>query len=177
MATITITSNNTLTPIRRISWKGGDFRKVMAMNEEYNEKDILGYPTSETTAHDVQTASPSALDTPTRLSSSTLCNDNEDIEGQHDPGFHVRSNSWRNKLVEYTMVFMIFLVWMLLIMGVLILTDTLFPTALRSYYKFKELSAELSNTNFELDALKTQMSTLYQSIGRIGTMTIQKFRK
>ncbi|KAI8935490.1 hypothetical protein NX059_008060 [Plenodomus lindquistii] len=173
MATVASTSNNTTTATRRISWKSSDFRKANTMADNLNEKNACEYPISESTAHDLQTASRgSSIDTPTRLSTSTLCDD-EDVEGQPDLGFRVRRKSWRNKLAKYTTVFVIFLVWMLLIAAVLLLTDTFFPMALRSYHTIKTLSAELSNTNFELEALKAKMSVLYQSIGRMGTVTLQ----
>ncbi|KAH9864383.1 hypothetical protein J1614_010317 [Plenodomus biglobosus] len=181
MATTTI-SSNMLTPTRRVSRKYGDFGdKSKTTNEEFNEKDIFDYqyPISESTAHDLQTASPSrSIDnTPTRPRPSLIPNTYKDIEGQRDVEFHTGAPSWREKLVEYTLLFLIILVWMLLIMGVLILTDTLFPTALRSYHKLKELRAGLAETNFELEALKAKMFGLYQSVGHVGALTIQTLRR
>ncbi|CBX91644.1 predicted protein [Plenodomus lingam JN3] len=175
MATTTTANSNCTTPTRRITWKDRDFQTAEATNEPFNEKDFLQYALSETTAHDLQPASPCPIRLPTRPRPSILHHD-DDIEGQHDSGFPTRS-SWRSKLKEYAMLFAIVVVWMLLIMGVLVLTDTLFPTALRSYHRFKEMGVELANTKFELEALKVQMLGVYRSVERVGAMTVQKLRR
>lgn len=180
--TTTITSSNMLTPTRRVSRKYGDFGdKARTTNEDFNEKDIFDYqyPISESTAHELQTASPSrSIDsTPTRPRTCLIPHTYKDVEGQRDAEFHTGAPSWREKLVEYTLLFLIILVWMLLIMGVLILTDTLFPAALRSYHKLKELREGLTEMNFELEALKAKMFGLYQSVGQVGALTIQTFRR
>lgn len=174
MATVGATSRSDLAPIRRISCKGSDNRKAVSV--EFSEKHDIQYTTSETTAHELHNTIPNSLDLPTRPSISTLCN--TDMEGQHDQEFPFGMRSLRRtKFIKCVVIFVVLIAWILLLMGVLILTDTLFPTAVRSYHKLKGLRAQLSEANFELEGLKVQMSMLKQSIGRMGSMTIQKFQR
>jgi len=173
MATSGAISRKDLAHIRRTSSKVSDNQRALLVESE--EKDSPHNTTSDATFHDRRNASPDSLDLPRKPSTSILCD--TDIEGQHEQEFPFGIRSLRTKLVERVVIFLVLIIWMLLLMGVLILTDTLFPTALRSYHRMKELRSQLSRTTFELEEIQAQISILQLMVGRMRLVTIQTYQK
>lgn len=95
-----------------------------------------------------------------------------DIENQYpvDSTKKTSKTSWRETITAYTILFVAIVFYFFLIMGVMVLTDWLIPTALPSYNKLKELGAELANAKFELAGLQAQMKILYQAINHVGSV-------
>lgn len=154
-----VTSTKLETPTRRISWKG-DYDYDIIADESRDEKHANVLTSIEIPVQDIAEPNHHATNDSKR-SLSAGCDG--DIESQYNDEFGHRT-PWKQKIIIYSVVFLSLVLWLLLIMSVLVLTDTLFPTALRSYHKLKELGIELANTKFELAEVKSQISMLYQSV-------------
>ncbi|KAH7350473.1 hypothetical protein BKA66DRAFT_575669 [Pyrenochaeta sp. MPI-SDFR-AT-0127] len=92
-----------------------------------------------------------------------------DIEAQHDLT-PFKKVSWKYRIIAYIILVVVIFIWLLLIVGVLVVTDNFFPGVLRSYHMLKDMSTELSNARYEIAGLKAQVATLYQSTGRWGSI-------
>lgn len=161
------TSSNDSTPVRRISWKG--VNEILYATEDItSEKGAAASAAPYTPAHGIQGTPAQIFDTATSYNSSA--NYRSDIESQSFSDYTSSSSkaSWREMLTAYTILFVVIVFYLLLVVGVMVLTDWLFPGVLQLYHKLKELGAELANTTFELAGLKTQLSLLYQSINRVS---------
>lgn len=156
---------STPVPSRRISWKSADASTTL------NEKQPQ--PESPTTAsdnpfHNMHAIPPSP--TPTTPSQTpTKPNDAEptacDIEAQQSSAYTAKS-TWKHRALAYSALVFVLIIWLLLCMGVLVMTDNFIPGVLRSYHMLKDMGAELKNVRFEMDGLRAQMGVLYQRIGK-----------
>lgn len=172
-ASTSIANSNTPTASRRSSWKNEQDKE--ASTEEFTCEKSSPYDNmSASHDHDHYGTLPHSTDAQKQSNASSTKphskpSENADIEAQHGLG-RFNKVSWKYRVVAYIILAAVIFIWLLLILAVLVLTDNFFPGALRSYHMLKDLSIELSSARLEIAGLKAQMATLYQSVGRWGSL-------
>lgn len=142
-------NNDNTTPTRRTSWKD-DTDSFQLFTDLQNEK-LISCPSANNTPDDSH-ATLYAL-TPRSEHESQLA----DIEAQEE---HPTKPCLRHKAIAYTTLLCVIVTWLLLVAGVLLLTDNLLPTIMQLYHMLQNVKLDLANTEAAIDVLKVQMSQL-----------------
>ncbi|CAO2655602.1 Nn.00g044050.m01.CDS01 [Neocucurbitaria sp. VM-36] len=169
MESTTSSTTNTHTPVRRISRKA-HHKSELSEPEMQSEKTT----TNESPFHNTSNASLQRSDQTCHSTKEFISNvrttSESDIEAQDKS--HPTKSHWRQRLVAYLVLFIAIFVWLMLIVGVLVLTDNFLPGALRSYHMLKDMGVELANVRFEVAGLKAQVGTLWQYVN--GMRSVEK---
>lgn len=99
-------------------------------------------------------------------SSTSSTSTSSDLEAQFN--YRFQKTSWRQRTVAYLVLVLAIFVWLMLIVGVLVMTDNLVPGALQSYNKIKDMGIELANSKFEIDGLKAQVASLWGFVNQMS---------
>lgn len=163
MESTTSSATNTQTPVRRISRKA-HHKSESEITETQCEKGTPYSPITDSPFHNSSNPPPQPSDLPI-LTTKSIKAESSDIEAQDK--YHFKKSIWRQRIVAYLVLGIAVFVWLMLIVGVLVLTDNFLPGALRSYHILKNMGAELANAKFEVAGLQAQVGTLWQFVNQM----------
>ncbi|KAF1845114.1 uncharacterized protein K460DRAFT_354965 [Cucurbitaria berberidis CBS 394.84] len=167
MASAITSAANTATPVRRISRKAHQ-NSDSNIAETECEKTAPYITTSDSPFLNASNAPPQTSDLPhsqvKQFLAGSSIESESDVEAQHTARF--KRTNWKKRVVAYLVLALAIFVWLMLIVGVLVMTDNFIPGALRSYQVLKDMGAELANAKFEVAGLKAQVATLWQYVNQ-----------